>query len=148
MAQRLDKTPSTISFHMKKLEDAGVVTSQKEQYYTVYSLCPAVLSAKILDLICEPSAQQSAQDEREALYRQKVLDSFFQYGKLLSIPVQRKKKRIVLEKLLESFSPGRRYKEKEVNLILAEFHDDFCTLRRDMIGEHLMERENGEYWLV
>lgn len=148
LAQRLERTPSTISFHLKKLEEAGVVTSQKEQYYTVYSLCPQVLTAKIIDLICEPSAQQGAQDEREALYRQKVLESFFEYGKLKSIPVQRKKKRIVLEKILESFVPGRVYKEKEVNLIIAEFHDDFCTIRRDMISEHLMERENGEYWVV
>ena len=148
LAQRLEKTPSTISFHMKKMEEAGVVSSQKEQYYTVYSLCPQVLNAQIMELIGEPSAQQNAQDEREALYRQKVLESFFVYGKLVSIPVQRKKKRIVLEKLLENFEYGRRYKEKEVNLIIAEFNDDFCTIRRDMISEHLMERENGVYWRI
>lgn len=148
LAQRLERTPSTISFHLKKLEEAGVVQAAKEQYYTVYSLCPAVLSARICDIVGEPSAQQEVQDEREALYRQKVLESFFEYGRLVSIPVQRKKKRIVLEKLLENFERGRVYKEKEVNLIIAEFHDDFCTIRRDMISEHLMERENGEYWLV
>ena len=107
-----------------------------------------MLSARICDIVGEPSAQQEVQDEREALYRQKVLESFFEYGRLVSIPVQRKKKRIVLEKLLENFERGRVYKEKEVNLIIAEFHDDFCTIRRDMISEHLMERENGVYWRV
>ena len=35
LAERLGLTPSTISFHMKKLEEAGLVVSRKEQYYTV-----------------------------------------------------------------------------------------------------------------
>ena len=38
LAERLNLTPSTVSFHMKKLEDAGLAVSRKEQYYTVYSL--------------------------------------------------------------------------------------------------------------
>ena len=37
------------------------------------------------------------------------------------------------------------YTEKEVNLIIADFHDDFCTIRRDLIGFDLMERNNGIY---
>jgi DNA-binding transcriptional ArsR family regulator len=36
LAQRLGITPSTVSFHMKKLEDAGLVVSRKEQYYEDY----------------------------------------------------------------------------------------------------------------
>ncbi|MBR4889383.1 MAG: winged helix-turn-helix transcriptional regulator, partial [Clostridia bacterium] len=31
LAQRLERTPSTISFHLKKLEEAGVVQAAKEQ---------------------------------------------------------------------------------------------------------------------
>lgn len=38
--------------------------------------------------------------------------------------------------------------EREVNLIIADFHDDFCTLRRDMISEGLLEREGNVYWRV
>ena len=54
---------------------------------------------------------------------------------------------IVLEKIAESFEPGRVYPEREVNLIIADFHDDFCTIRREMIAEGIMERERGEYRL-
>lgn len=85
------------------------------------------------------------QDEREEKYREKVLTAFFEYGKLKSIPAQRKKERIVLEEMIHSFEQGRDYSEKEVNLILAEYFDDFCTLRRDMIGEGLLLREDGLY---
>ena len=84
---------------------------------------------------------------REQQYRNKVLKNHFEYGKLKTIPVQRKKRRIILEKLAESFETGKVYPEKEVNLIIAQYHDDFCTLRRELIAEGIMEREHGEYRL-
>ena len=42
LAERLGLSASTLSFHMKKLEEAGLVTARKEQYYTVYALDPAI----------------------------------------------------------------------------------------------------------
>ncbi len=38
IAERMQLTPATVSFHMKKLMAAGLVDSRREQYYTVYSL--------------------------------------------------------------------------------------------------------------
>ena len=96
----------------------------------------------------ETFSEGGQQAQRDAAYRQKVIDTFFQYGKLQSIPVQRKKERIVLEEIVKSFAFGRIYSEKEVNLILAGFHEDFCQLRRDLVSEQLMERDSGNYWRV
>lgn len=148
LAGRLDLTPATISFHLKKLADAGAVRSYKKQYYTMYSLCKDVFMTRILDIISEASDEADVQDQRDAEYRKRVIESFFEYGKLKSIPTQRKKERIVLEEIAKAFEPGRIYTEREVNIIIADFHDDFCTIRRDMIGEKIMDRENGKYWLV
>ena len=148
LAQRLDLTPATISFHLKKLAQAGAVSSYKSQYYTMYTLNREVLNTGILDLILEKSDEAETQAQRDAAYRQKVIDSFFEYGKLKSIPVQRKKERVILEFLAEKFEFGRIYTEREVNLIIADFHDDFCTLRRDMIGEKLLARDKTGYWRV
>lgn len=148
LAQRLDLTPATISFHLKKLSQAGAVSSYKSQYYTMYALNREVLNTGILELILEKSDESDTQAQRDAAYRQKVIDSFFEYGKLKSIPVQRKKERIILELIAEQFAFDRTYTEREVNLIIADFHDDFCTLRRDMIAEKLLDRENGTYWKV
>lgn len=148
LAERLDLTPATISFHLKKLADAGAVTSRRTQYYTMYSLCRDVFLSRILDIICTESDEADLQSQRDAEYRQRVIDSFFEYGRLKSIPAQRKKERIILEEIAKSFEPGRIYTEREVNIIIADFHDDFCTIRRDMIGEKLMERESGKYWLT
>ena len=148
LAQRLDLTPATISFHLKKLAQAGAVSSYKSQYYTMYALDRTVLNTGILDLILERSDEAEAQDQRDAEYRQKVIDSFLEYGKLKSIPVQRKKKRVILELIAEKFEFGRIYTEREVNLIIADLHDDFCTLRRDMISEKLLDRNRDGYWRV
>lgn len=145
LAQRLDLTPPTVSFHLKKLSEAGAVRSYKSQYYTMYALCGEVFNTTILDVIQARSDEAELQQERDEAYRKKVIDSFFEYGKLKSIPAQRKKERIVLEHIAESFEPGREYSEREVNLIIADFHDDFCQIRRDMVGEKLLKRENGIY---
>ena len=51
LAGRLALTPATISFHLKKLEDAGAVTSRKEQYYTMYSIRQEVFSARMIDIV-------------------------------------------------------------------------------------------------
>jgi biotin operon repressor len=146
LSKRLGLTPSTISFHLKKLENAGIVYAKKEQYYLIYHLVESVLKENILELIKDESSELSQQKEREEGYEKKVLDSFFEYGKLKSIPVQRKKRRIVLIKISKAFETGKQYTEKEVNLIIADYHDDFCTLRREMLAEQIMERDGTIYW--
>ena len=148
LAQRLELTPATISFHLKKLAEAGAVRSYRNQYYTMYSLCREVFQPRIWDIIQETTGEVDLQAQRDAAYRKKVIDTFFEYGKLKAIPAQRKKERIILEEIAKAFEPGKVYTEREVNIIIADFHDDFCTIRRDMIGEKIMARENGKYWRI
>lgn len=148
LAERLGLSASTLSFHMKKLEEAGLVTSRKEQYYTVYSINGDVFNVSILDILKEKSEEKKLQDERDEAYRKKVIESFFEYGKLKSIPSQRKKELIVLEEIAKAFEPNRDYTEREVNIIIADFNDDFCTIRRDMVAEKLLTRDKSVYRLA
>lgn len=145
LAQRIGITPATVSFHLKKLEDVGAVRSRRDQYYTMYSINPDVFNVTILDILKEESEEMTLQKERDEIYRKKVIDSFFEYGKLKSIPSQRKKERIVLEEIAKSFEKGREYTGREINIIIADFNDDFCTIRRDMISEGIITRENMIY---
>lgn len=145
LAQRLELTPATVSFHLKKLMDAGAVSSCREQYYTMYSINKEVFQCRILDILGEKSSDAQRQQEREARYRQRVLDSFFEYGRLKSIPAQRKKERICLEEIAKELELGRPYSERELNQVLLRFHQDYCTLRRDMISEGILRREEGLY---
>ncbi len=148
LAERMGLTPPTVSFHLKKLAEAGAVASYKSQYYTMYTLNRQMFETTILDILMEKSDEDELQAQRDAEYRQKVIDAFFEYGKLKSIPAQRKKERIILEVIADAFEFDRIYSEREVNLLIADFYDDFCTIRRDLVAEKLLEREAGSYWRV
>lgn len=148
LAERLGLTAPTISFHLKKLSDAGAVTAYKNQYYMMYSLNKEIFQTSMLDILQQESDEAQKQVQRDADYRQRVIDAFFEYGKLKSIPTQLKKKRIVLEVIAEAFELDRIYSEREVNIIIADFHDDFCTIRRDMVSEKLLGRNGMEYWRI
>lgn len=148
LAERLGITAPTVSFHLKKLADAGAVTSYKSQYYMMYSLKKEIFETSMLDILREKSDEAAVQAQRDAEYRQKVIDTFFAYGKLKAIPAQRKKERIILEEIVKAFAFDRIYSEREVNIIIADYHDDFCSIRRDMIAEKLLARDMTGYWRV
>lgn len=148
LSQRLNLAPSTISFHLKKLEEVKIVHSVKEQYYVVYYLNKDILSITLNDLINMKESEMDVQAEREKEYRSNVINTFFEYGKLRSIPVQQKKRKIVLEKIAKNFELNKEYSEREVNIIIADFNDDFCTIRREMVGFNILQRRNNIYKLV
>lgn len=147
LSQTLNLAPSTVSFHLKKLEEAGLVKPVKDQYYTVYYINSEILETTLINLIKNNETDGELQKKREESYRKKVIDSFFYYGKLKSIPVQSKKRKIVLEEIGKKFESGRKYTEKEVNLIVADIYDDFCTIRREMVDLNIFTRENSIYKL-
>jgi excisionase family DNA binding protein len=84
-------------------------------------------------------------NQRRRGIKQKVLDSFVKNERILSLPAQRKKRRFVLEYILQNFRPRKIYTEEQVNTIISQFHDDFCTVRREFIMEKMMSRSGGKY---
>ena len=145
LAERLDLHPSTVSFHLKKLEQSGLVRHEKEQYYVMYHLNREPLNIHVMKVLREIGTTNETEEEREQAYRRKILRTFMMDGKLTSIPVQRKKRLIVLEEIAKSFEFGRAYPEKEVNQIISEYHEDFCTIRREFIMNRMFTREDGIY---
>lgn len=99
----------------------------------------AVLAA--LKQEAKPAGLSGAWTAEEA----KVLGDFFVNGRLKTIPAQRKKKDIVVRYLAQQFDFGRTYTEQEVNFKLLDYHEDYATLRREMIDMKLMRRESGIY---
>ena len=75
-----------------------------------------------------------------------VLQAFLRDGRLVSIPAQQSKRRVVLEHLVHVFEPGVHYSEREVNALLAVWHADVAALRRYLVDEGLLSRAGGEYW--
>jgi hypothetical protein len=77
----------------------------------------------------------------------KVLRSFLdEEGRLHTIPTRHAKLLVVLDHLSQSFEPGRSYSEVEVNQVLNRFHADHAALRRYLVDEQFLTREDGQYW--
>jgi len=147
LARRLDLSPPTISFHLRKLEEAGLLDKSPAQYYMVYTLRGERLSRSLGDLVRQAPSESQAQREERRLrqYRERVLRSFFRGGKLTQLPKQWKKQRLVAEALVEDFEPGRAYSEQEVSERIARRYADYCTIRRLLVEEGLMTRTAGRY---
>jgi hypothetical protein len=75
-----------------------------------------------------------------------VLRTFFRNGRLTEIPARESKRRIVLERIALEFEPGLRYDEKEVNVIVGRFFNDYAALRRRLVDEGFLARDHGVYW--
>jgi hypothetical protein len=80
--------------------------------------------------------------------RWEVIRTFFTAnGKLIYLPAKHKKKLMVLEYLVKDLKVGVKYPENELNEYIKKFHDDYATIRRELIINHFMYRENGIYEL-
>ncbi len=144
LAAILNLNPATVSHHLSKMTAAGLLQSQKEQYYQMYSPAGDVFDKSLEEMVRLPQPGLTSNVAEDA-YREKVLRTFFKRGRLQQIPAQQKKRLVVLERLAEEFEPGRQYPEREVNLILLDFNEDVATLRREMVDHQLMKRESGIY---
>jgi hypothetical protein len=67
-------------------------------------------------------------------------------GRLTTIPTKHSKLLVVLDHLSQQFEPGQTYPEAEVNDILRRFHPDYAALRRYLVENGFLTRENNVYW--
>ena len=67
-------------------------------------------------------------------------------GRLHTIPTKRAKLLVVLDHLAQQFEPGRTYPEKEVNEVLTRFHPDYAALRRYLVENQFLTRQDAVYW--
>ncbi|MFH1906826.1 MAG: metalloregulator ArsR/SmtB family transcription factor [Chloroflexota bacterium] len=151
LAALLDLKPSTVSHHLSKLAKAGLVSARAEGYYSVYELDRNALEATTRDLFSGERMAAAAADVDAGAYDHKIISDYsLPDGRLKTIPAQRKKLEAILRHVVKAFEPGVRYSEKQVNEILARFHEDTATLRRELVGYGLMARDGGggEYWRV
>ena len=148
LAQRCNLAPSTVCFHLGKLEKAGVIRKRREQYYAVYTLNDKIFDKSLRELTSFRNAEEYVQGERVRRYRAKVLKAFMKNGRVIRIPSQYKKRLIVLREILLKFIPDRKYKEREVDDVIGEICDDYATIRRAFIDEGMMVRDRDNYQLA
>ncbi len=149
LAALLNLKASTVSHHLAKLVEAGLVRSHAESYYNVYELDKSALEAKTRSMFSQQELSSVVSGVDADAYDKKVIKDYSRRdGSLKTLPAQRKKLEAILRYVVQAFATGKRYSEKQVNEILAGYHEDTATLRRELVGFGLMQREGGggEYW--
>ena len=148
LAAILDLRPSTISHHLSKLAEVGLVSARADSYYNVYQLEEEKLQETRLLFSKDDLSAVVADVDLDASDRQVVENYSMPDGRLKTIPSQRKKLEAILRYVVQAFDLDKRYSEKQVNEALSRFHEDVASLRRELIGYGLMGRSNDgtEYW--
>ena len=145
LAAILDLKEPTVSHHLNKLKELQLVHMRAEGNTHYYRLDLGALQAMQKATL---TATQVASPVTEDLWETKVLNSFIENATIKEIPASRKKRRIVLKWLAQRFELERLYPEQELNQIIKPIHVDTATLRRELVGYNMMQRENNIYRLV
>lgn len=140
LADSLGVSAPTINYHMEKLEKAGLVSSEKLGQYVIYSVNREIMDKPVGELI-----ESIISYDDKMSYEDKVIKNFFEYGRLIKIPSQLKKREIVIGYIADKFELGKTYSEKEFLSVIIDMHDDYCTIRRDLIGMGFIEDLNRKY---
>ncbi|MFD3445605.1 metalloregulator ArsR/SmtB family transcription factor [Microbacteriaceae bacterium 4G12] len=149
LAGKLGLKPPTITHHITKLRDVGLIKERRDKNTIYFSLNTKILemSAKAIFAVGTggDSNMEMSVTEKE---RSAIINNFFtKDGKLKIYPAQRKKKLVVLAHMIKGLEFGKVYQEKEINEYLKQYHEDYATLRRELIMCQYMYRENNQYEL-
>lgn len=149
LAEQLGLSEATVSHHLHRLAEIGLVSAKAEGYYSVYSLQQDALEEMAKKILARETLPLLANDVDLDAYDRKIINEFtYHDGAIKAFPVQRKKMDVILGYVAKGFELGKKYTEKEVNESLKVFNEDFATLRRELIDIKYMARQNGEYWLT
>lgn len=138
----------TVSHHLARLKEAGLVGMRREGNTHIYWLDGTALRTLSKDLLTPESSAALVDDADGAAWERKILKDFFDGATLKEIPASLKKRSVILKWLANQFAQERAYSEKEVNDLINRHHPDAATLRRELIGNHLMRRAGSTYWRV
>jgi DNA-binding CsgD family transcriptional regulator len=154
IAKKLGVADSTIRNHRYKLRE-------KEKQAKVFQAMMEMLSMQTekeinkLDegILCDAHKTATTLDDRYNITDIERLDIIKKYfnenGGLKNFPAREKRKIIILSEIMKNFSPGKKYREQEMNRILKRIYEDYATIRRALIEYGFMDRTNdgSSYWV-
>lgn len=148
LATLLQLKEPTVSHHLNKLKALNLVKMRPDGNTHLYQLDSEALQNLSKEVFSQQQIAALADDIEVEAWERKVLQNFIENGRLKEIPASRKKRVVVLKWLAAQFERGVKYPEIKLNTMLKQYHEDCATLRRELVGYQLMQRENGVYWLV
>lgn len=141
-------SPGTVSHHLKVLGQAGLLVETRHPPYTFFQLDLQALQRALQAVSTPKRVRELATSADVDEGTRDVLRAFFDGPRLRALPVQRRKKDLVLEEVLRRLPRRREYKEPELNRFIEVVFPDYCTIRRELVMGGWMERSAGVYRLA
>lgn len=160
LAEKLDLKEPTVSHHLSRLRELGLVNMRVDGNNRFYRLNASQLeqmNGYLFQLQSfSPDTIQKEEDEKwiEAMeipdYDKQVLKSYVFNRRLQQLPRKEKKLLAVLRWLVSHFEKDVIYTEAQVNETIEQYHEDFAGLRRDLVdfGFLARERDGATYWVA
>lgn len=146
LATLLQLKEPTVSHHLTKLKELQLVQMRPEGNTHLYQLNQEALQ-ELNKAVFTPGQMVNLMDKVDGVtWENKVLSNFLVGERLKEIPASRKKRLVILKWLAKQFELEVTYPEQTINEIIQRCHPDCATLRRELIGYQMMQRENGFYW--
>jgi DNA-binding HxlR family transcriptional regulator len=148
LAAELGVSTGTVSHHLRVLREANLVRETRQPPFSFFELDLATLQQALKAVSNKKAVREIAGEESRTSEERKVLRTFFDGPRLVSLPAQRKKKQMVFEEILRRIPRRKEYEERELSRYIETIFDDYCTVRREWIMGGYMARENGMYRLT
>ncbi len=148
LAAEIGVAPATVSHHLKVLEKAGLLLETRQPPYVFYQVDLEALQRALRSVTTPKRVKQLASSAAVDDDTREVLRAFFDGPRLRALPMQRKKKELVLEEVLRRIPRRKEYAEPELNRFIEVVFDDYCTVRREWIMGRYMTREGQVYRLA
>jgi hypothetical protein len=123
---------------------AGGLATESAGRYALDATALRALAARLTVTPPADPALLAGVDESDAVLAARYLRG----SRLVEIPPSGGRRSAVLRVLVDEFLPGRYYAEPEVREVLRRFHPDDAALRRYLVEEGLLHRQDSSrtYW--
>lgn len=148
LASEIGVAPATISHHLKVLGKAGLLVETRQAPYVFYKVDLDAVQRAVRAVATPRRMRELTSEPPVDGETRQILRAFFDGPRLRALPVQRRKKELVLEELLRRIPRRREYPEVDLNAFIEVMFDDYCAVRREWIMGQYMTREHHVYRLA
>lgn len=145
LAALLGLKEPTVSHHLNKLKELNLVQMRQSKNTHIYQLNSQALQELSKAILTPEQVNSWSAEVKPDAWEEKVLKNYLEGDRLSEIPASRKKRLVILKWLVKKFDLNIIYPESDINQVIQRHHPDSATLRREIIGYRLMQRDNGFY---
>lgn len=148
IAQKLGLKPATITHHMTKLRDVGLINQRRDKNTIYFNLNQKKLEQNAIAITQLGVSNAVYNEEMTKEEKDLIINNFLHFdGTLKQLPSKQKKKVLLLAYLIRNIQPHRIYTEHEINLYIRQYHEDYATIRREWVMHQFMFRKDNVYEL-